>query len=223
VDARAIDDRWCLADALGTLGSILPLVGELELAEKISGEALAIARDAQDEQGTRMALFGIALTASRLDDLATLRDAAEEGLEICRSLGDAWFISYFLWLLALASVQVGDVESARSQADESLTVARLLEAPLLLVCALEAVAAVDRAAGNATSAAFALEEARRVGSAGGVPGSYVSAVTRALGELAVEAGHTNEGATLLAEAAEVARAVGDSWGLARALATLNTL
>ncbi|MEP6660110.1 MAG: adenylate/guanylate cyclase domain-containing protein [Acidimicrobiales bacterium] len=222
-DARAIDDRWCLADALGTLGSILPLVGELELAEKISGEALAIARDAQDAQGTRMALFGIALTASRLDDLATLRDAAGEGLEICRSLGDAWFTSYFLWLLATASVQLGDVESARAQAEESLALARLLEGPLLIVCALEAVAAVDRAVGNATSAASALEEARRVGSTGSVPGAYLSAVTCALGELAVEAGHTNEGATLLAEAAEVARAVGDSWGLARAVATLNTL
>ena len=69
----------------------------------------------------------------------------------------------------MASVQVGDVESARAQADESLALARLLEGPLLIVCALEAVAAVDRAAGNATSAASALEEARRVGSAGAVP------------------------------------------------------
>ena len=221
VEARAIDDRWCLADALGTLGSILPLVGELELAEKVSSEALAIARDAQDEQGIRMALFGIALTASRQDDLATLRDAAEEGLEICRSIGDAWFISYFLWLLAVASVQLGELEIARAQADESLAVARLLEAPLLIVCALEAVAAVDRAAGDTTSASAALEEARNLARAGDVPGAYLSSVTRALGELAAEAGHADEAATLLTEAADVARAVGDSWGLARAVATLD--
>ncbi len=43
VEARVIDDRWCLADAMGTLGSILPLVGELEQAEEVSGETLSIA------------------------------------------------------------------------------------------------------------------------------------------------------------------------------------
>ncbi|MDQ1458371.1 MAG: hypothetical protein QOH28_3991 [Actinomycetota bacterium] len=223
VEARAIDDRWCLADALGTLGSILPLVGELELAEKISAEALAIARDAQDEQGIRMALFGIALTASRQDDLETLRDAGEEGLEICRSIGDSWFISYFLWLLSVASVQLGDLEQARRQADESLALARLLEGPLLIVCALEAVATVERAAGDLMSASSALEEARRVASAGAVPGAYRSSVTRTLGELAADAGHLDEAATLLTDAADVARAVDDSWGLARAVTTLNEL
>jgi predicted ATPase/class 3 adenylate cyclase len=219
VEARAIDDWWCLADALGTLGSILPLVGELELAEKVSGEALTIARDARDEQGVRMALFGMALTASRQGDIATLRDAAEEGLEICRAIGDSWFISYFLWLLSVASVQVGDLDRARDQADESLAVARLLEGPLLIVCALEAVATVERAAGDNAAALAALEEARSVALAGAVPGAYLSSVTRTLGELTAEAGRTDEATTLLTEAADVARAVGDRWGEARALAT----
>jgi tetratricopeptide (TPR) repeat protein len=208
---------------LGTLGSILPLVGELELAEKISGETLAIARDAQDEQGARMALFGMALTASRRDDFATVLDAGEEGLEICRSIGDSWFISYFLWLLAIASVQLGDLEGARRQADESLALARLLEGPLLIVCALEAIATVDRAAGDTRAATAALEEARRVARAGAVPGAYLSSVTRTLGELAAEAGHVDDATTLLTEAADAARAVGDSWGLARAVATLDRL
>ena len=220
VEARAIDDRWCLADALGTLGSIMPLVGELDLGEQMSGESLAIARDARDEQGVRMALFGIALTASRQGDLATLRDAGEEGLEVCRAIGDGWFISYFLWLLAIASVQLGDLERAREQADESMALARQLEAPLLIVCALEAVATVQQAEGDPTSARAALEEARNTARGGAVPGAYLSSVTRMLGELAAEAGIPDEAATLLAEAAETARAVGDSWGLERAQTTL---
>ncbi len=221
VEARAIDDRWCLADALGTLGSIMPLVGELELAGEISGETLAIARAAQDEQGIRMALFGIALTASRQDDLATLRDAGEEGLEICRAIGDSWFISYFLWLLAIASVQLGHLEVARAQADESLMLARSLEGPLLIVCALEAVATVERAAGDNESAFAALEEARHHARTGAVPGAYLSSVTRGLGELAAEAGRPGDAASFLAEAVDAARAVGDHWGVARALTTLT--
>jgi ATP/maltotriose-dependent transcriptional regulator MalT len=132
-------------------------------------------------------------------------------------------ISYFLWLLAIASVQLGDLERAREQADESLTLARILEGPLLIVCALEAVAAVERAAGDTAAARTTLEEARSVGRAGAVPGAYLSSVTRTLGELAAEDGQAEEAATLLTEAAVVARAVGDSWGLARATATLSRL
>ncbi len=223
VEARSSDDTWCLADAMGTLGSILPLVGELELAEKISLEALAISRAARDEQGIRIALFGLALTAYRNDDFGTLRDAAEEGLEVCRSIGDVWFISYFQWLLSLASVRLGDLERAREQADESLALARLLDGPLLIVCALEAVAAVERAVGDTTSASAALEEARSVARAGAVPGAYLSAVMRTLGELAAEAGSSDDALVLLTEAADVARAVDDSWSLARATATIHRL
>jgi len=73
VEAREIDDRWCLADALGTLSSILPLVGEIELADQASSETLAIARDARDEQETRMALFGIALTGGTAADRVRAR------------------------------------------------------------------------------------------------------------------------------------------------------
>jgi hypothetical protein len=152
-----------------------------------------------------------------------VRDAGEEGLEICRSIGDSWFISYFLWLLALAPVEVGEIENARQEADESLTLSRLVDGPLLIVCALEAVAAADRAAGDATAAMTALEEARSVARGAGVPGAYLSSVTRTLDELAMEAGHVDEGATLLTEAAEVARLVGDNWGLERAVATLHLL
>jgi len=94
---------------------------------------------------------------------------------------------------------------------------------LLLVCALEAVATVDRAAGDATSAVRALEEARSIACANAVPAAYRASVTRALGELAAEAGDADEAATLLTEAAAVARAVGDSWGAARAITSLDRL
>ena len=127
-----------------------------------------------------------------------------------------------MWLLAVASVQLGDLERARREADECLTLARLLEAPLLIVCALEAVAIATRAEGDTTSARAALDEARSLGRSGAVPGAFLSSHIRVLGEIAAAAGDTDEAARLLDEAAEVARAVGDSWGWARALATPRT-
>lgn len=117
--------------------------------------------------------------------------------------------------------QLGELESARRQADESLAIARALEAPLLIVCALEAVAAVKRAEGDTTSASSALEEARSVARTVAVPGAYLSSVTRKLGELAGESGHQEQATMLLTETADVAHAVGDSWGLARATSMLD--
>jgi hypothetical protein len=94
---------------------------------------------------------------------------------------------------------------------------------LLIVCALEALAAVERGEGEIASASAALEEARSIARATAVPGAYRSSVTRTLGELAAEVGNSDEAVVLLTEAAEVARAVGDSWGLARAISTLERI
>jgi tetratricopeptide (TPR) repeat protein len=216
-EARSVGDRWCLADALGTLGSILPLQGELEMAEAMSREALRVAGEAHDDQGRRMALFGIALTVSRRGDHEETLAAAEEGLRISRAIGDAWFVSYFLWLLAMTAAERGETEPAKQRAEEALLVARQLQGPLLIVCALEAVAAAAISVGDAAGARSALVEARDVGEHGGVPGSYVSSVVRLLGELDSEAGRPDEATALFAQATELAQRVGDTWGLARTL------
>jgi len=75
---------------------------------------------------------------------------------------------------------------------------------------------VERASGNPASAVAMLEEACRVARSGPVPGAYLASVLRTLAELAAEAGQADTAATRRAEAADVARAVGDHWGLARA-------
>ena len=66
--ARSVGDDWCLADALGTIGSIYPLVGEYERGRAAGEEGLALARGRGDLQGMRMSLFGLALTARRAGD-----------------------------------------------------------------------------------------------------------------------------------------------------------
>ena len=85
---------------------------------------------------------------------------AEEGLSICRAIGDAWFSSYFLWLLAIVAIETGDLATAQRSAEESLVIARRVEGPLLIVCALDALAAAARAAGDPSTAMARLKEAR---------------------------------------------------------------
>jgi predicted ATPase/class 3 adenylate cyclase len=214
--ARETGDTWCLADGLGTIGSIYPLIGEHQRALAAGTEALSIARASRDLQGTRMALFALALVAVREGDLEAAREASEEGLEICRGLGDLWFVSYFEWIRSTAGRLAGDVAAAAEHATQALGVARELGVPLLLVCALEASAAAARSGGDHRAALAHLQEAEALGRAGGVPGSYVSEVFRALAELAAECGDTARASTLAGEALELARAVGDVWAERRA-------
>ena len=216
-NARAADDLWCLADALGTLSSILPLRGALAASDAASGEALEIARRAGDQQGVRMALFGRTLSAVRAGEPRKALAVGDEGLAISRAIGDAWFVSYFQWLRAVAAVETGDLDTARRAADESVSVARLVEGPLLIVCALDASAAVARAQGDAAAATASLEEARQVAAGGGVPTSYTSSVVKGLGALAAARGETDVATRLLETSEEMARDVRDPWATAGAL------
>jgi predicted ATPase len=221
--ARAAGDDWCLADALGTIGSIYPLVGRFREGRAASSEGVALARERDDLQGERMALFGLALTARRAGDAAEATASGEQGLEICRRLGDGFFSSYFLWVLASVARDAGELQRSRALADEALLIARELQVPVLLVCALEVRASVGRDEGDPTAARELLEEADRIGGDGSVPGSYRSEAVRLLGNLDADDGDSDGARRRFAEALELARAVSDPWAEARAAADLERL
>jgi len=220
--ARKAEDRWCLADVLGTIASIYPLQGEFERSARAGAESLDIARRNNDRQGMRMALFAIALLCARRGSLEEAKRAAEEGVEICRAIGDLFFLSYFLWILAMVAADRNEPESARAGAVECMQIAEELGAPLLIVCGLEATAAVARLDGDDAGAEAALRRAVDLGRSGMVPLSYVSSVIRALGELVGARGDRAAARELLEEAASIARGVGDSWGVGRSLTALSS-
>src|SRR4029079_5940670 len=63
--ARDNGDLWCLVGALGTAGSIYPLLGEFGRARAAGGEALRMARGRGDPPGKGMAPPGAGLGAGR--------------------------------------------------------------------------------------------------------------------------------------------------------------
>ena len=219
--ARAADDRWCLADCLGTLSSIYPLIGEFDQAMEAGTEALDIAQRENDRQGIRMALFGLALAQLRLGRLEPARTLAEQGLAICQEIGDRFFASYFIWILALVETESGNTETARVHAEETLRIAEELEVPLLLVCALEASAAVARAWGDLDRAWKLLTRADDITDSGMVPSSYGATVARALGELAAARGDQRGRREHLERSLTIAEGVGDQWGIDRSLEQLS--
>jgi len=203
------------------MSSIYPLIGEFSLAVQAGTEALEIARGEDDRQGIRMALFGLALTRYRLEETAAARSCAEEGLAICRQIGDTFFTSYFLWILALAATEIGEIEVARGAADEALELAELLEVPLLLVCALEASAAVARAEGDDRLAWDRLQRADEIARGGMVPSSYSATVARSLGEIARSRGDEATADELLGRSLTISQAVHDVWGVERSRAAMT--
>ena len=207
--ARRARDTWSLADALGTLASIYPLQGDLHRAEDVGREGLAIARANRDEHGMRMALFGLALSASRSGEHELVRERAAEGLEISRDLGDLWFTSYFLWLLADASVGLRDNARAAREADESVEVAQRIDSSLLLTCALEVHARVERERGNRAAAFRDVADALLAADRGGVPRSYVATALLTRAELLAADGTAQEAAAVAERAERLALDVRD--------------
>ncbi len=104
---------------------------------------------------------------------------------------------------------------------ESLEIAEELEAPLVVVCALEASAAVARMDGDDDRALEFLARADEVGRGGMVPLSYVVTVARALGELTAARGDHATGREYLERSLSTARQVGDAWGVARSEAAIE--
>jgi predicted ATPase len=207
--ARRAADTWCLADALGTLASIYPLQGDLELAEDVGREGLAIARTNRDEHGMRMALFGLGVSASRSEKFGLVRERASEGLAISRALGDLWFTSYFLWLLADAAIGMRDLPLALREADESVEVAKRIDSPLLLTCALEVRGRANREGGNSAAAARDVDDALLVADRGGVPRSYIAAASLTRAELLAEEGAVKDAVPLIERAERLALDVRD--------------
>ena len=214
--AREADDSWCLADSLGTLGSILALQGDLDAAGAAGLEGLSIARQVGDQQGVRMSLFGLALSAVRRGTLTDAARFADEGLEISRSIRDPWFTSYFQWIRAGLALEQDDLKAARAAAEEALEIGLEAGGALLVVCAREALARVLWHQGDVRAAERHLTDALAATEGGGVPASYVAAAELALGELLAAKGDV-EGARLhldvsLAEASRV----GDVWAREKA-------
>ena len=98
--------------------------------------------------------------------------------------------------------------------------AEVLDVPLLLVCALEASAAVARADGNDERALVLLTRADGIGRGRMVPFSYVATAARALGQVTATLGDDARGREHLERALSIAVEFGDTWGEERARSAL---
>jgi len=94
--------------------------GELERAQRLHREALAIRREIRDTPGIARSLTGLGVIARMQGDLATARTLHQEALAAWREAGDAAGTAGALLDLGLISLLAGDTEDAKPALQESL-------------------------------------------------------------------------------------------------------
>lgn len=120
--ARRAGDPWCLAHGLALAGRCLIAQGAIEDGRTMLREALAVAGEAKDIQGMRIAQAALGQLACAQGDLREARAFLESSFEICARLDDPYGVE-------AASLMLGEVATVSGDYDRA---AVLLEQSLLL-------------------------------------------------------------------------------------------
>jgi predicted ATPase len=164
--ARALDAPRHVAGCEHELAIDLLVGGsDLARARRLFESSLAGRRETGDVVGVTQTLSGLSAVVQAEGDLLTARALLTESLELARELGAQESIAGLLCnlvLLALEGVEDLDIDWARACLRESLDLFRELGQPVFTGGSLEALAAVEHAAGNAPHAVLLLASAARM-------------------------------------------------------------
>ena len=112
------------AKALGAAGTLAWHQGEVDQAQRLHEDSLALFRKAGDEAGVSVALGNLGLAAWKRGDLATARTRFEECLPLFQKRGNAKGVASTLNNLGIVSREMGDMDAARRYYRECLTMRR---------------------------------------------------------------------------------------------------
>jgi len=217
--ARKVDDRWCLAHALGLMGYAHLAHTDLAAARPLFEECVAIARKAQDKQGLRFGLIGLGRVAVKQGHYDSAEFLLEETLSIATQLGDVYIQANALQDLGELALWRSDSARASQLFEEARALLTDLAPPGEVLAPLLGLARVAHAKGDRTRARLLVEQALAT-----IPAGHTSIpALHHLGELTAEEGDADRARRFFEEALESARKSGDKWLTARALHGLGQL
>jgi hypothetical protein len=149
---READDPRGVAWSLQCLGNVTLLLGDLDAAEAIHTEALAVARDADSPSGVSGALTGLGSLAARQGDHVRAYGLFVDGFELRRAHSDRALTDQ-LNVLGRAAMGMRDSDLAATHFGESLQMCRAQGIKWDAAFALDGLAEVERQAGEASQAA----------------------------------------------------------------------
>jgi predicted ATPase/class 3 adenylate cyclase len=122
---RELGDKWGMAVALGLMGLMLAMEGDVQTSLARVEEGVALAREVEDRWPLAMCLIRLGDHRKRTD-LAAARQALEEGVALARRLGDRSVLSEGLRELGELYAMEGDLTAAVRVGEEALAEARAI-------------------------------------------------------------------------------------------------
>ena len=99
---------------------------DIDLAETLCEESLALSRELSDKEGIADTLYGLGHVAMRRGDLDVACVLVEEAVSLSREMGDRWRIASGIHDLAWVRLERGEYARARAMYEECLVVFREL-------------------------------------------------------------------------------------------------
>ena len=110
--------------ALSAMGTLAGLQGDLEQAERLCQESLAVSRQLGDVQSIVTALWMLGYVAREKSNYVLARTLAHESLQLARNTHNMPGINYSLETLAVVALDQGSYQEARILIEESLEICR---------------------------------------------------------------------------------------------------
>ena len=207
------------ARALHGAGVLADLQGDLERAEALVTESLALARELGEAELVGQALYALGVVAHDRGELVKAEALYGEALGLWRDLGDRRGVALSLNTLATVALDRGDLSKAAATFDESLALRRELGDKQGLISSLNNLALVMMDQGDLTRAEGLLEEglviARELGDR-----YSLTFILHTLGDVARRQGHLDRAQALHEEAREIKLELGDRRSVAHSLNSL---
>jgi len=184
--------------------------GDLDRAQELCQEALAISSQLGDEAQIAEALNGLAFVIRRRGEFARARAMHQEALELYRNLDDRWGVSRSMDLLGRAAAFQGDFEASLPLLEEGLNMWRQVGDREGIAESTALIGMVALGKGNYATARSQLREARKIMDEVGDPRG-VAKMTVGLADVCLNDGDPVAARELYEEALTLFQDVEDKW------------
>lgn len=204
------------ARATNNLGNLVYELGDLDSAQALYEESLALRQQIDDEPGVADSLNNLGMLWTARGEFALGRQLLEESLELRRSLGDPSGFPPTMNNLGDVAIALGDAESATSWNEQALALSREVGNVRRIAHCLHNLGLAHRCKGDDASAKGLFESSldlfQKVNEKSGV-----AAVLNSLGRVAARQGNLDQARTYYSQVLALHRQVLDRRGLVRCL------
>lgn len=194
-------------------GELAHSQGDLDRAEELREEALAVSRRLGDEVQIAAALNGLAFVIRRRGEFARARAMHQEALELYRKLDDRWGVGQSMDLLGRAAAFQGDYTAALPQLEEGLRMWREVGDRYGIAESTAVIGMATLGMGDYRTARSLLQKARGTMEELGDPRG-IAKMTVGLADVDLNSGDHGAARTLYEEALALLRDVDDKWWMA---------